>query len=102
MLFRSSNVVTGCCRAIEEHPVRKLFDAGVCVVLNTDDPDMFGTSLVREYQIAQDVFGFSELELRQMAMNSFRASFLPEEQKGELLSKFQRQIPATYQRGPHE
>ena len=68
-------------RAVEEHPVRKLFDAGVLVTLNTDDPDMFRTSLVREYEIAQQVFGFSEDELRELARNSFRASFLPEAQK---------------------
>ena len=48
----TSNVMTGCCTAVEQHPVRKLFDAGVQVTLNTDDPDMFHTNLLREYQIA--------------------------------------------------
>ncbi len=84
----TSNVKTGCCAAVEEHPVRKLFDAGVRVTLNTDDPDMFHTSLSREYQIAQQVFGFSEDELRELAKNSFRASFLPEEKKQEYLGRF--------------
>lgn len=71
----SSNVLTGCCTALEQHPVRKLFDAGVLVTLNTDDPEMFHTTLNREYQIAQQVFGFSDNELRQVAKNSFRAAF---------------------------
>ena len=84
----TSNVLTGCCAVVEQHPVRKLFDAGVLVTLNTDDPDMFRTSLAREYQIAQEVFGFSDAELRQLAKNSFRASFLPEEKKREFLAKF--------------
>lgn len=70
----SSNVLTGC-TALEQHPVRKLFDAGVLVTLNTDDPEMFHTTLNREYQIAQEVFGFSNDELQQLADNSFRASF---------------------------
>ena len=84
----TSNVMTGCCAVVGEHPVRKLFDAGVQVTLNTDDPDMFHTNLLREYRIAQQVFGFSEDELRELAKNSFRASFLPEEKKREYLAKF--------------
>ena len=84
----TSNVLTGCCTAVERHPVRKLFDAGVPVTLNTDDPDMFHTTLLREYQLAQQIFGFNEEELRQLARNSFRASFLPEEKKREFLAKF--------------
>jgi adenosine deaminase/aminodeoxyfutalosine deaminase len=84
----TSNVKTGCCRALEEHPVRKLFDAGVPIVLNTDDPDMFHTDLTREYRIAQDAFHFNESELRQLARNSFRASFLPERRKKEFLASF--------------
>jgi len=71
----SSNVLTGCCTSVEQHPLRKLFDAGVLVTLNTDDPEMFHTTLNREYQIAQQVFGFSDEELRQLAENSFQASF---------------------------
>ncbi len=77
----TSNVLTGCCAKIEDHPVKRLFDAGVLVTLNTDDPDMFRTSLVKEYQIAQQTFGFSDDEMRELAKNSFRASFLPEEKK---------------------
>lgn len=84
----TSNVKTGCCLALEEHPVRKLFDAGVPIVLNTDDPDMFHTDLISEYRIVRDVFHFSEPELREVAKNSFRASFLPESRKRELLASF--------------
>ena len=48
---------------------------------------MFRTTLEREYQIAQQVFGFTEAELRELAKNSFRASFLPETTKWEMLGK---------------
>ena len=71
---------------IAAHPLRRYFDAGALVTLNTDDPEMFQTTLVREYQLAQDAFGFTNEELRQLAANSFRASWLPEERKHELLN----------------
>ncbi|HLI62123.1 MAG TPA: adenosine deaminase [Terriglobales bacterium] len=82
----TSNVMTGCCAAIANHPVRKLFDAGVLVTLNTDDPDMFHTTLLNEYQIARDAFSFTDDELRQLAQNSLEASFLPEDKKQVLLA----------------
>ena len=84
----SSNVLTGCCASVEQHPVRKLFDAGVLVTLNTDDPDMFRTSLAREYQIAQRYSASARQSCDELAMNSFRASFLPEAKKREILALF--------------
>jgi aminodeoxyfutalosine deaminase len=84
-LCLTSNLRTHCCAELSLHPLRRFFDAGAMVTLNTDDPEMFQTTLVREYQLAQDVFGFTDEELRQLAANSFRASWLPEERKRELL-----------------
>ncbi len=68
----SSNVCTGVVASVEEHPVRKLYDAGVPIVLNTDDPSFFRTSLTREYEIARDLF---KLPPEEMAANSFRYAF---------------------------
>ncbi len=68
----SSNLCTGVVASIEEHPVRKLYDAGVPIVLNTDDPSFFRTSLTREYELARDVFG---LPIEELAANSFRYAF---------------------------
>jgi adenosine deaminase/aminodeoxyfutalosine deaminase len=71
----TSNLVTGVVASLGEHPVRKLFDAGVPIVLNTDDPAMFACTLVGEYRLAAQHFGFSEAELRQLAGNGFRYSW---------------------------
>jgi len=61
--------------------VRRYFDQGLMLTLNTDDPAMFRTSLSREYAIAQKTFGFTEEQLRELARNSFEASFLDAERK---------------------
>jgi aminodeoxyfutalosine deaminase len=71
----TSNLVTGVVKRIEEHPVRRLFDAGVPITLNTDDPAMFGCTLAGEYALAARAFGFSEAELRGIAENGFRYAF---------------------------
>jgi aminodeoxyfutalosine deaminase len=84
----TSNLRTGVCKAIAEHPAKSYFDQGVMITLNTDDPALFGTNLSREYQLAQDSFGFTDEHLRELARNSFEASFLPPEKKLELLSLF--------------
>lgn len=83
----TSNLRTGCCRTLEQHPLRSYFDQGLLVTLNSDDPAMFRTSLAREYALAQEGFGFRDDELRALARNSFRASFLPEEKKHAFLAQ---------------
>jgi aminodeoxyfutalosine deaminase len=84
----TSNLRTGCCASLAEHPVRRYFDQGLLITLNTDDPAMFGTSLTREYQLVQENFGFTDEHLRELARNSFEASFLPAEKKLEFLNLF--------------
>ncbi len=71
----TSNLVTGAVPDLAAHPVRRLFDAGVPITLNTDDPGIFGTSLSAEYELAAKAFGFSEAELRSVAENAFRFAF---------------------------
>ncbi|HXZ32599.1 MAG TPA: adenosine deaminase [Terriglobales bacterium] len=84
----TSNFRTGCCSSAAEHPVRNYFDQGIMITLNSDDPAMFGTSLAREYQLAQEKFGFTDEHLRELARNSFEASFLPAEKKVNFLNLF--------------
>jgi aminodeoxyfutalosine deaminase len=77
----TSNLRTGACKEMQEHPVRKFFDEGLMITLSTDDPAMFQTSLNKEFEIAQQEFNFSEEHLRELARNSIEASFLPVEKK---------------------
>jgi adenosine deaminase/aminodeoxyfutalosine deaminase len=72
----TSNLVTGVVKRLEDHPVRRIYDAGVPIVLNTDDPAMFRCTLVDEYRLAARAFGFSEAELRGIAGNGFQYRFI--------------------------
>jgi adenosine deaminase/aminodeoxyfutalosine deaminase len=71
----SSNLVTGVVSRLEDHPVRRLYDAGVPIVLNSDDPAMFRCTLTGEYRLAAERFGFTESELAGLAQNGFRYAF---------------------------
>jgi len=71
----TSNMMTGVVSALREHPVRRLYDAGVPITLNTDDPGIFRTSLRAEYELAAREFGFGEAELRAIAENAFLYAF---------------------------
>jgi aminodeoxyfutalosine deaminase len=83
----SSNVRTGGCASFAEHPLRRYFDAGLLVTLNSDDPAFFGSSVENEYRLAHTIQGFDRQELKQLAANSFRASFLPEPAKQRWLAQ---------------
>lgn len=84
----TSNLRTGCCKSLAEHPVRNYFEHGLMLVLNSDDPAMFGTSLNGEYQLVKEHFEFTEEHLRELARNSFEASFLPAKKKLQFLNLF--------------
>jgi len=71
----TSNVATGAVESLDAHPVRRLYDAGVPITLNTDDPAIFGTTLSDEYDLAARHFRFSGAELRGIAENGFRYAF---------------------------
>jgi adenosine deaminase len=85
----SSNLRTGAVASMAMHPLRQLFDAGIRVTLNTDDPTFFGTTLNDEYRLAARVFGFDAGELATLALNGARATFLPESEKTALLRQFE-------------
>jgi aminodeoxyfutalosine deaminase len=77
----TSNVRTGVCASFAAHPLRKYFDRGLLVTLNSDDPALFGSDLANEFLLAHTEQNFTRDELRQLAANSIQASFLPEAEK---------------------
>jgi adenosine deaminase len=80
-----SNLRTGVVNAIQEHPVRRYFERGIVVTINTDDPKMFGNSLAGEYRLLEQELGFSRDEIRSLILQSIRVSWLPEDEKRQML-----------------
>lgn len=71
----TSNLRTGAVASLAEHPVKRLYDSGVPIILNTDDPALFGCSLTSEYELAGREFGFTSQQLQELAQNAFAFAF---------------------------
>lgn len=82
----SSNICIGVFPSYSAHPLRKLYDAGVKVTLNSDDPYFFDTTIGHEYEIAEKQFGFTESELIGVTRTAIENSFVDQETKRVLES----------------
>lgn len=82
-----SNLRTGVVQNIEDHPIRRYFEKGLLVTVNTDDPKMFGNSLVDEYKTLENELGFSPAEIHCLIENAVQASWLPEGKKQNYLQR---------------
>lgn len=68
---------------MSQHPVRQLFDAGVTVTINSDDPFFFGNSLKEEYFALYQELGFTLGELARLADNGFKIALIDEEKRSK-------------------
>ncbi len=68
-------------KKLSEHPFRPFFDKGMLVTVNTDDPLFFGVELLDEYYNLHKEMKFTDDELKQVILNSFKASFLSNAEK---------------------
>ncbi len=69
------------------HPIRELFDAGVIVTLNSDDPFFFGNTLSEEYYALYQDLNFTKTELLQIARNGFNVSLWDSPEKDACLAQ---------------
>jgi adenosine deaminase len=83
-----SNYLTNSVRTIEEHPLRKLFDLGVKVTINSDDPEVLETNLNNEYRIAHEILGMTREDIMTCNRYAYEASFLPENDKNRIWEKY--------------
>jgi aminodeoxyfutalosine deaminase len=83
----TSNIATRAVDHLDNHPIKEMYDAGVLVTVNSDDPPMFGTTLTREYEIAADLLDLDAAGVAALATNAVEASFLPEDDKAALAAE---------------
>ena len=84
----TSNVCTRAVASLGEHPIRRLFEAGVPITVNSDDPPMFGTTLLDEQFLLANEFGFTIDDIEKINLQGIRAAFLPEAERGRLDAEF--------------
>lgn len=83
-----SNYLTNAVRSIEEHPLKKLFDLGVKVTINSDDPEVLETNVNNEYRIAHEILGMSMEDIHTCNRLAYEASFIPENEKKKVEKYF--------------
>ncbi|MDP2481449.1 MAG: adenosine deaminase [Candidatus Palauibacterales bacterium] len=83
----TSNVQTRAVESFAAHPLRRYFDAGIVVSLNTDNRLMSGTTVTEEYVRAREHLGFTLPEIGVMVLDGFRSAFLHRAEKMRLLEE---------------
>lgn len=82
-----SNVKLGVFERLEQHNLKRLLDAGLCVTVNSDDPAYFGGYVLDNYLACASALRLSRAELAQLCANSIRASLLAAEEKTQWLER---------------
>ncbi|GAB7325572.1 hypothetical protein MBLNU13_g09569t2 [Cladosporium sp. NU13] len=91
----TSNVKTGVCQSVEDHPIREYFRRGLTCTVNSDDPAMFGSNVLQEYVLLRDRLGFTIEDLAILAATSFQCSFVDSKRKAyfvELVESWSRSV----------
>ena len=90
----TSNLQTHAVRAIEEHPVRRYFDLGIVVCLNTDNRLMSATTVTEELWLAHDKLGFDRAEIDRMILYGFASAFMPLREREAMVARVTQELAA--------
>jgi len=82
-----SNIKLRVFKKLEEHNLKKMLDKKLIVTVNSDDPAYFGGYVNKNLIEIQAALNLSTNEVKTLLINSFKSSFLKEEEKREWISK---------------
>ncbi|MCF7929774.1 MAG: adenosine deaminase [Spirochaetales bacterium] len=85
----TSNYQTGSWADEKNHPIARLYHAGVPVTINSDDPTIQSTDLSDDYTKASEFFGFTSEDFRNLNITALEGSFISEEQKADLRREYE-------------
>jgi adenosine deaminase len=83
-----SNYLTNSVPTIEDHPLKKMFDLGVKVTINSDDPEVLETNVNNEYRIAHEILGMSMDDIAVCNRYAFESSFIAHAAKQRIWDKY--------------
>ncbi len=86
-----SNVKVGAFKTINDHNLKQLFDLGLCVTVNSDDPAYCGGYITENFLAIQKAFNLNYNDIYQLAKNAFQATFLNQAEKQKLLDELESQ-----------
>ena len=84
----TSNVCLGVAPSLEQHPLRKLLEAGANVTINSDDPPMFNTDLTNEWLTCAQTFGWDMAMLEKLSFNAVKAALIPAAERAGFEERF--------------
>ena len=88
-----SNVKLRVYKRIEDHNLKRLLEAGLCVTVNSDDPAYFGGYIAANFDAVRAGLGLSREDMRKLAANSIEASFLSAMDKARWQEKIEAFVP---------
>ena len=72
---------------LTQHQLKKMLDKGLLAMINSDDPAYFGGYVNENFLQTAIALNLSENDILKLAKNSFKASFLPDEDKASWIEK---------------
>lgn len=83
---------------MSDHNILELLEQGVCVTVNSDDPAYFGGYMAENFIALHRDLNMTRDQAVALSRNAFRASFLPEDEKADLIARLD-DFVASYRNG---
>ena len=88
----TSNVQTNAISDFSSHPIKKIYDSGVMVSVNTDNSTVSDVSLTEEYEKLEKEFGFTIDDFEKMNLYALDRAFVTPEERENLKTVYMQKM----------